>query len=279
VEPGASGLVADGRPASGRGRYAGRGEVTVRTRRSLPWLLTICLLPHAAARAAEPEVTPLTLSANGRQSSALLMRPADARALLVLGHGANMSMRSPFMASLSEALARQGVATLRFNFPYAEAGASQPDPPPVLQGTVRAAVGEGAKRRGGLPLLLGGKSLGSLVVTHVLKEGLEPVAGAVMLGFPLHQPSRPSARNATGLDQIPVPVLFVQGTRDPLADLPLMRALVEKLGAGARLYVVQGADHQFQLPPDSRRTPEQVNEEIAGAIAAFAATLAPSSGG
>jgi predicted alpha/beta-hydrolase family hydrolase len=245
----------------------------------LPWLLMICLLPCAAARAAEPEVTGFTFAANGRASSGLWMRPANARALLVLGHGANMSMRSPFMASLSEALARQGVATLRFNFPYAEAGASQPDPPPVLQETVRAAVSEGAKRRGGLPLLLGGKSLSSLVLTHVLKHGLEPVAGAVMLGFPLHQPNRPSARNAGGLDQIPVPILFVQGTRDPLAELSLMRALVEKLGARARLHVVQDADHQFQLPPGSGRTPEQVSEEIAGAIAAFAATLAASSGG
>jgi hypothetical protein len=239
----------------------------------------LCVLPCAAARAAEPEVAELTLFASGRPSSALWMRPANARALLVLGHGANMHMRSPFMASLSEALARQGVATLRFNFPYADAGASQPDPPPVLQATLRAAVSEGAKRRGRLPLLLGGKSLSSLTVAHVLKNGLEPVAGAVMLGFPLHQPSRPSARNAAGLDRIPVPMLFVQGTRDPLADLPLMRGLVEKLGARARLHVIEDADHQFQLPLDSRRTPEQVSEEIAGAIAAFAATLAAPSGG
>jgi predicted alpha/beta-hydrolase family hydrolase len=271
-------LRTSGRHRAGAATLAA-GEVTVHTRRSLPWLLMLCLLPCAAARAAEPELTELTLSANGRASSALLLRPANARALLVLGHGANMSMRSPFMASLSEALARQAVATLRFNFPYADAGASQPDPPGVLQATMRAAVSEGAKRRGDLPLLLGGKSLSSLTLTRVLRDGLEPVAGAVMLGFPLHQPSRPSARNAGGLDQIPVPMLFVQGTRDMLADLSLMRALVEKLGARARLYVVQDADHQFQLSPDNGRTPEQVSEEIAGAIAAFAATLAASSGG
>jgi predicted alpha/beta-hydrolase family hydrolase len=246
-------------------------------RRSSFVLPIACLLVSAAARAADPEVT--TLTVDGRTTSALLMRPANARALLVLGHGANMNMRSPFLASLSESLARHGVATLRFNFPYAEAGASQPDPPAVLQATVRAAVAEGAKRRGSLPLLLGGKSLSSLVLVRALQSGLEPVAGAVLLGFPLHQPSRPSARNARGLERVPVPLLFVQGTRDALADLSLMRALVEKLGTRARLHVIEGADHQFQLPPESPRTPEQVSEEIAGAIAAFAATLAAASGG
>lgn len=248
-------------------------------RRSLLLLLTLCLLPCVAARAAEPEVTQLTLSANGRSSSALLMRPANARALLVLGHGANENMQSPFLASLSQALARQGIATLRFNFPYAEAAASQPDPPRVLHATVRAAVGEAGKRRGGLPVLLGGRSLSTLVLVTLLARELEPVAGAVMLGFPLHQPSRPSARNARGLDAVPVPMLFVQGTRDVLADLSLMRGLVEKLGARARLHVVEGADHQFRLPPESRRAPEQVSEEVAGAIASFAATLAAASGG
>ena len=248
-------------------------------RRSPPLLAMLCLLLCASARAAETEVTELTLSVKGGTSSALLLRPAPARALLVLGHGANMNMRSPFLASLSAALARRGIATLRFNFPYAEAGKSQPDPPPVLQATVRAAVAEGARQRGTLPLLLGGKSLSSLVVVNVLAGGLEPVVGAVMLGFPLHAPSRPSARNANGLDEVRVPMLFVQGTRDPLADLSLMRGLVERIGERARLRVVQGADHQFELAPDDARKPEQVIEEIAGAIADFAATLAASGGG
>jgi hypothetical protein len=242
-------------------------------------LVTLCVLLCAAAQAAEPEVVPLTLAANGRTSSALWMHPAQARALLVQGHGAQDNLESPFLAKLSEALAKRGVATLRFNFPYAEAGASQPDPPPILQATLRAAVAEGAKRRGEIPLLLGGKSLSTLVVSRVLAGGLEPVSGAVMLSFPLHQPSRPSARNAGRLERVPVPMLFVQGTHDPLADIALMRGLVEQLGARARLHEVEGADHQFRLPATSARRPEDVADEIAGAIAAFAATLAPTSGG
>ena len=243
-------------------------------------LLPACfLLLCAAARAAEPEVTPLQLTANGRTTSALLMRPANARALLVLGHGANMNMGSPFMGALSEALAKRGVATLRFNFPYAEAGGGPPDPPPVLQATVRAAVAEGATRRGALPLLLGGKSLSTLVLIRVLAPGLDPVAGAVLLGFPLHQPNRPSARNAAGLEKLALPMLFVQGSADPLADLSLMKGLVAKLGPRAQLHVVKKADHQFQVPAESGRNQPQVIDEIAGAIADFAATLAPSGGG
>jgi predicted alpha/beta-hydrolase family hydrolase len=190
-----------------------------------------------------------------------------------------MNMRSPFLQSLSEALARQGIATLRFNFPYAEAGRTQPDPPAVLQATVRAAVKEGAKRRGGAPLLVGGQSLSTLLLVHVLSQELDPVVGAVMLAFPLHQPGRPSARNAKGLDGVRVPLLFVQGTRDPLADLALMEGVVARLGARARLQTVQGANHQFELPEQSGRGTEQVADQVAGAIAAFAATLTTSSGG
>jgi predicted alpha/beta-hydrolase family hydrolase len=251
----------------------------VSLRRWLLLLAVLVLLPGVAARAAEPEVTQLPLAVEGRSSSMLWMRPASPKALLVLGHGANMTMRSPFLASLSEALARQGIATLRFNFPYAEAGGSKPDPPPLLQATVRAAVSEGAKRRGGAPLLVGGQSLSTLLLIGVLSQPLDPVVGAVMLSFPLHQPGRPSARNARGLDAVRVPMLFVQGTRDPLADLPLMQGVVERLGARARLQVVQGADHQFELPEPGARRPEQVTEQVAGAIAAFAATFAASSGG
>jgi predicted alpha/beta-hydrolase family hydrolase len=242
-------------------------------------LLMLCLLPCDVARAAEPEPIELALSVDRRSTSALLLRPADARALLVLGHGANDNMRSPFMASLSAALARRGIATLRFNFPFADAGATKPDPPLLLQATVRAAVSEGAKRRAGAPLLLGGKSLSTLVLVHLPSRDLEPVDGVVMLAFPLHQPGRPGARNAGGLERIPVPLLFVQGTQDPLADVPLMQGLVEKLGARARLHLVQGADHQLQLPPESTRPPQQVSEQIADAITTFAATLAAASGG
>ena len=243
-------------------------------------VLALCLLLGPSARAAEPASTPLTFSAAGRACSALLTRPEGARAFFVLGHGANMDMRTPFMAALAEALARQNVATLRFNFPYADAGRSEPDPPGVLVATVRAAVAEGARRRGALPLVVGGKSLSTLVLVKVLADDPPAVAGAVMLGYPLHAPGRPSVRNAVGLDAIGVPLLFVQGTRDPLAALSLLRPVVQRLGPHARLHVVEGGDHQFELEADSYRVGRPpVIEEIAGAIAGFAATLPPAQGG
>lgn len=239
------------------------------SRRFAPWWLALCLLPCAAG-AAEPGASELPLSVGGRSTAALWLRPEDARALLVLGHGAQTNMRSPFLTSLAEALARRGVATLRFDFPYAHAGASQPDPPGVLQATVRAALAEAEKRRGTLPLLVGGTSLSTLVVVTVLGRDPPPVAGAVLLAFPLHAPGRPSARNARGLDATRVPLLFVQGTSDPLADLGLMRALVERLGPRARLHQVEGTDHRFERGGELE--PARI-DGIAEAIARFAATL------
>ena len=128
----------------------------MRARTSNLLLLVLCGLLSASARASEPEVTNLTLSVEGHSCSALLMRPAPASALLVLAHGAAMNMRDPFMESLGAALARRGIATLRFNFPYAEAGRSQPDTPKLLLATLKLAVAEGARRRGTLPLLVAG---------------------------------------------------------------------------------------------------------------------------
>src|SRR5262245_37213931 len=190
-----------------------------------------------------------------------------------------MNMRSPLLASLADSLARDGVATLRFNFPYAEAGRSEPDRPAVLMATVTAALAQAEKRRGKATLLLGGQSLSTLVLVNVLADAPASVAGAVMLSFPLHAPGRPSARNARGLESVKVPLLFVSGTRDPLADRTLLQALVEKLGPRARLHLVDEADHQFLLPPESGRKRKQAVDEIAAAIALFAATLGPAAGG
>jgi len=251
----------------------------MKTRTSTIGLLLCVVLLSSAAGAAEPEVKKLGLSLQGQTCSALLTRPAPSSALLVLAHGAQMNMNSPFMDSISAALARRGIATLRFNFPYAEVGRSQPDAQPVLIAAVQAAVAEGARQRGTLPLLVGGKSLAGLIVVAAASQGLEPAQGLVVLGFPLHQAGRPSALNARGLDRVPLPMLFLQGTRDPLADLSLMRGLVEQLGERASLHEVEGADHQYELPPESSRSKDEVMDELAGAIAAFAATLGPSRGG
>jgi len=243
-------------------------------------LLPIACLLASPARSAEPELTALSIPVRGKPCSALLLRPADARALLVLAHGQVMNIHHPFMEAISAALARRGVATLRFNFPYAEAKRPQPDAMPLLVESLRAAAQEGERRRGPLPLLVGGKSVGALIAAQAASDGLLPGArGLVILGYPLHAPGRPSAVNAQSLDGVKQPILFVQGTRDSLADLKLITALVEGIGKNARLHEVRQADHSFALPEGSGRSQEEVYDEVADAVAAFAATLAPSQGG
>jgi hypothetical protein len=242
-------------------------------------LLLACLLA-SPARSAEPGLTELSIVVRGQPCSALLLRPADARVLLVLAHGQIMNVRHPFMEGISAALAHHGVATLRFNFPYAEAKRAQADPARVLVEAIQAAAQEGERLRGTLPLLVGGKSIGALATAQAAGEGRLPGAqGIVILSYPLHAPGRPSALNANALDGVKQPVLFVQGTLDPLADPKLIAALVEKIGESATLHEVPGADHAFALPEGSGRSQQEVYEEMADAIAAFAATLAQSRGG
>jgi hypothetical protein len=242
-------------------------------------LLLACLLA-SPARSAEPELTKLSIPVRGKSVSALLLRPADARALLVLAHGQVMSIHHPFMEAISAALARHGVATLRFNFPYAEAKRPQPDAMPLLVESVRAAAQEGERLRGPLPLLVGGKSVGGLVTAQAASDGLLSAArGLVILGYPLHAPGRPSAVNARAVDGVKQPILFVQGTRDALADFKLITALVEQIGENGTLHPVQQADHSFVVPESSGRTQDEVYDEVADAVARFVATLAPSHGG
>ena len=241
-------------------------------------LLLGCVLV-SAAHAAEPTLTKLSIAVRGEPCSALLLRPEDARALLVLAHGQIMNIRHPFMESLGAALARHGIATLRFNFPYAEAGRAQPDGENVLIEAIEAATHEAEVRRGALPLLVGGKSLGGMLAAQAVRDAAQPnVEALVLLSYPLHAPGRPSNANAGRLEGLKQPILFLEGTRDPLADLTLMRALVERLGPRARLVVVQDGDHSFALPEGSGRTQAEVFEQLASAIADFAATLAPSRG-
>ena len=240
-------------------------------------LLLACMLA-SPARSAEPE--PLSISVRGKPCSALLLRPPDARALLVLAHGQIMNIHHPFMEAMSAALARRGIATLRFNFPYAEAKLSQPDPGPLLIASIQAAAREGERLRRGLPLLVGGKSAGGMMAARAARDGLLPgTQGVVVLGYPLHPPGRPSGVNARAVVGVKLPILFVQGTRDPLADPKLITGLVEQIGRNATLHQVRGADHAFALPEGDARTQEEVYEGIADAIASFAATLAPSHGG
>lgn len=199
--------------------------------------------------------------------SALLVRPADARFLYVLAHGAGAGMRHPFLEAISQRLAEQGIATLRYQFPYMEQRARRPDPPAVAAAAVRAAVMEAARAAPGLPLVAGGKSFGGrMTSTAQAGEPLPGVRGLVFLGFPLHPPGRPGNERAEHLAQVQVPMLFLQGTRDDFADLKLLRPLVKRLGARATLHLVDGGDHSFKVLKKSGRTEADVMTELVRAI-------------
>lgn len=250
------------------------------TSRTLGILLLLASALATSARAADPELTKLSFPVRGKPVSALLLKPADARALLVLAHGQVMNMQHPFMEAIAASLAQHHIATLRFNFPYAEAQRQQIDGEPLLVETIAAATKEGEKRRSGLPLLVGGKSAGALMTALALKQKVVPeAAGAVILGFPLHAPDRPSALNAPALDGIEKPILFVEGSNDPLADSKLMAAVVERIGKNASLRVIEGADHSFAPVADSTKSQQQMYEEIGIAVEDFVATLPRAKGG
>ncbi|HEX9811925.1 MAG TPA: alpha/beta family hydrolase, partial [Burkholderiales bacterium] len=170
--------------------------------------------------------------------SGLLQAPADARACFVLAHGAGAGMTHPFMASIAEGLAMRGIATLRYQFPYVERGSKRPDSPKLAQATVRAAVTEAARLTPGVPFFAGGKSFGGRMSSRAQAETLLPgVRGLVFFGFPLHAAGRPSGERGAHLLDVRVPMLFLQGSRDKLADLSILGPLVERLGSRAKLKV------------------------------------------
>jgi len=217
----------------------------------------------------------LTIPAGAGRVSALLLRPARARALLVLAHGAGAGMTHVFLEDFAAALAASGVATLRYQFPYAEAGGRRPDPRGRLLETVRAAVAAGTERAEGLPLFAGGKSMGGRMTSLAAAEApLHAVRGLVFVGFPLHPAGRPGTERAAHLAEVRLPQLFLQGTRDRLADLALLRPICEALGARATLHVVEGADHGFAVPRSSGRSRADVLRELAGEVASFVKRVA-----
>jgi predicted alpha/beta-hydrolase family hydrolase len=202
--------------------------------------------------------------------SGILRIPVDASALLVLAHGAGAGMRHPFMERIADELATRRVATLRYQFPYMEAGRRRPDRAAVAEATVRAAVAEGRSVGGGLPVYAGGKSFGGRMTSQAAaKEPITGVAGLVFLGFPLHASGRPGTERAAHLADVDLPMLFVQGTRDGLADLDLLRPVAEGLGDRATLHVVEGGDHSFKVLKRSGRSEDEVFAEIGDAVARF----------
>jgi hypothetical protein len=202
--------------------------------------------------------------------SALLLRPPEPWAGYVLAHGAGAGMTHPFMESVARALMARGMATLRYQFPYTEAGGRRPDPPGVLLATVRAAVARARELLPSLKLFAGGKSLGGRMTSHAAAaRQLDEVAGLIFLGFPLHPPKRPAIERAEHLARVGQPMLFLQGTRDDLADLTLVREVCGGLGDRVTLHVVEGADHSFGVLKRSGRTGSEVLDELADTIAGW----------
>ena len=206
--------------------------------------------------------------------SALLVEPQDPRCLYVLAHGAGAGMRHPFLERVAQELADRSIATFRYQFPYMEAGEPRTDSPPVIEATVVAAVNAAADTLPGPPLIAGGKSFGGRMTSYTASDKWLPgVRGLVFLGFPLHAPRRPAIKRAEHLDQVQMPLLFLQGTRDEFAQLDLIRGVCERLGPRARLHVVEGADHSFKVLKRSGRTESEVMAELADTIRDWATTL------
>jgi len=224
---------------------------------------------------AEPTALAIALP-DGAQVAGLLAVPEDPWACLVLAHGAGAGMHHAFLADIAGGLVDRGVATLRFQFPFMQRGARRHDPPAVAHAAVRAAVHAAAQRLPPVPLFAGGKSFGGRMTSQAQAlEALPAVRGIVFLGFPLHPAGRPASERGGHLADVGVPMLFLQGTRDALAELALVRETTGRLGARATLHVVEGADHSFHVLARSGRDDRQVREELLAAIGDWMRGLAP----
>jgi predicted alpha/beta-hydrolase family hydrolase len=206
----------------------------------------------------------VTIEVEGAQPvPGLLTRPPAAVACYVMAHGAGAGMQHAFMAACADELAELGIATLRFQFPYMERGSRRTDPPATCHATVRAAVNCAQSLCDPLPLIAGGRSFGGRMTSQA--QALEPlpgVLGLAFLGFPLHPPKKPSDARATHLDDVDVPMLFLQGTRDELASLDLLQAVVDRLAPRATLHLAQDADHAFHVPARSGRSDSEIRRHL-----------------
>ena len=206
--------------------------------------------------------------------SALLISPIKASACYVFAHGAGAGMTHPFMETFAAGLGERGVASLRYQFPYMEKGSRRPDPPDVAHAAVRAAVAEAGRACPGMPLIAGGKSFGGRMTSQA--QAMAPLAGVqglAFVGFPLHPAGKPSSDRAKHLTEVKVPMLFLQGTRDTLAELPLLEPVVAGLGPIALLHIVKEADHSFHVLARSGRNDREVMSEILDAFASWIETI------
>ena len=207
---------------------------------------------------------------DGSSVSAVLQAPPRPVACLVIAHGAGAGMTHPFMEAVAAGLAERGMAVLRYNFRSMEQGSRRPDPPPVAHAAVRAAVAKAAALMPTLPLIAGGKSFGGRMTSQA--QAADPLPGVrrlAFLGFPLHPPKQPSTTRADHLLHVEVPMLFIQGDRDAMAEPALLRPLVAGLGARAELLEVAGADHSFHVPRRSGRTDAEVMAAMLDALVAW----------
>ena len=221
----------------------------------------------------DPNRVTITVGENIRVS-ALSLVPPKASACYVLAHGAGAGMTHPFLTAVAAELYARSIATLRYQFPYMEAKSNRPDPPRLAQATVRAAVEEASRLTPKLPLIAGGKSFGGRMTSQAqAAEPLANVRALVFLGFPLHAAGNPSRERGLHLADIRVPMLFLQGTRDTLADLAQLNPLVASLGKRATLKLLADADHSFHVPVKTGRKDSDVLAEMMDAFSAFAAKV------
>lgn len=211
----------------------------------------------------------LRIDTTAGELSAELLRPPDAHSLLVLAHGAGAGFRHATMIALSEALAARGVATLRFNFPFMEAGRRRADSRPVAVAAIAAACEAAGRLAADLPQFLGGHSFGGRMASHAAAERAVSPRGLVLLSFPLHPANRPGVERAAHLPAVDVPMLFLSGTRDALAEPALLKSTLERLADRARLHWLEDADHGYRARKRVRRDPRPVFEEIAEAVDGF----------
>lgn len=218
----------------------------------------------AAAESLRIEISP------GEAVSGLVTRPPQSRACYVFAHGAGAGMTHSSMEAVAAGLGQRGIATLRYQFPYMEKGGKRPDAPKVAHAAVRAAVADAARRFPSLPLIAGGRSFGGRMTSQA--QALSPlpgVHGLAFLGFPLHPAGKPSSDRAKHLADVEIPMLFLQGTRDALAELSLLEPVVKSLGSRARLHLLDGADHSFHVLKSSGRNDREVMGEALDAFAAW----------
>jgi predicted alpha/beta-hydrolase family hydrolase len=219
------------------------------------------------------EAEAISIPIDGAESvSGLWQAPPDARACLVLAHGAGAGMTHRAMAAIADGLAERGVASLRYQFPYMEKGGKRVDPPAVAHAAVRAAVAEARRRAGALPLFAGGKSFGGRMTSQAQAlKPLDGVRGLIFFAFPLHPAGKPANERAAHLSAVAIPMLFLQGTKDALADVSLLRPVVASLGDRATLKLIEDADHAFHVPAKTGRKDADVLAEFLDAAAAWVA--------